>query len=370
MLRSIRLPAEGSYLLLSDLHLGNGGPTDEFGRNDRALLDLLEAWLPRTDAIVLNGDVLDALQAKRPARIRTAHSAVLGRLQEISRRLPVCHVIGNHDNVAYVDRLLPGVRRCSSVRIGDEALVVHGHEFDAHYGSGPLTGRGGHALRAHRFVERMTGQLIRVPFAQYPNPVNCFSHWMFYRVTMAAYLVANALARLGRPDPLRRWAAHHDYWARSQWGDNQALLIPALATLATGRFRVLVTGHSHQAGLVDRFDSRPAHRVTGEPDLEWRTSRERCPPTGALKHRVFCNLGSWTFGRSSYGLWNRGELGLFDWENRKPIGDRAYRIALGSVAIPGMREWWRRYYRGFLRYDLEAIRRDLQPVPPRMPGKW
>jgi hypothetical protein len=42
------------------------------------------------------------------------------------------------------------------------------------------------------------------------------------------------------------------------------------------------------------------------------------------------------------------------------VGDETYRFALEAPGIPGMREWWERYYRGLGRYDAAAVRRDLE----------
>lgn len=357
-----RLPARGRYLLLSDLHLGDGGRSDAFGQRDDVLVDLLDAHAGRIDALVLGGDVLDAIQARTPERIRQAHPRALARLRSLADQTNVLHVMGNHDDREFVHHLLPGANVCSGVSIGEDVQVIHGHEFDYHFYDGPLAGRGHLAFRAHAFVERLTGQPIRLPFAHYPNFSNRFAHWVFYRLTMVSLLVAAGWARMGRGEPLRRWAAHHDYWARSQWGDSQAMLLPALAALAAGRCRVLIVGHSHQAGLIDRFTARPCEDVSGAPTVAWRTARQRAPAPDQLRNKVFANLGAWTSGASPYGLWERGRLRLHDWGTGRSIGDRSYRLALEAPAIPGMRTWWRRYYRGLLRYDLQAVLRDLAPV--------
>jgi metallophosphoesterase superfamily enzyme len=361
-LTAAELRGDGSYLLLSDLHLGDGTPSDQFGRKDEALLAMLDQRADRVDAVILAGDVFDAFQALTADRIAAAHPRVIEGLEALARRMPLHHVMGNHDHPEFVRRLLPSARPCRAAHLGDEALVIHGHEFDHYMGQSPLSGRGALALRAHALFERLTGQSVRLPFGRHPNPANRFAHWIFYRYTMADHALARFLAEVGRPKRLQRWAAHHDYWARSQWGDGQALLLPALAALAAGPFRVLAIGHSHQAGLVDRFSVRPTEQVTGEPPVEWRPAHCRAPDPAALRRRTFANLGSWTFGDTTFGEWRGGRLSIRDFAKNRRIDDRAYRLALADGAIPGMREWWERYYRGLWRYDLERVRQDRSAI--------
>jgi UDP-2,3-diacylglucosamine pyrophosphatase LpxH len=92
VIAAARLAADGCYLMLSDLHLGDGGRTDLFGRKDELLLDLLERRASEVDAILLAGDVLDALQARHPERVRRAHRAVLERIEGLARRQPVWYL--------------------------------------------------------------------------------------------------------------------------------------------------------------------------------------------------------------------------------------------------------------------------------------
>ena len=46
-------------------------------------------------------------------------------------------------------------------------------------------------------MEHATGQFIRLPFSEQDNLTNRFAHWVFYRCTMAAHLLARAQARMG-----------------------------------------------------------------------------------------------------------------------------------------------------------------------------
>ena len=358
----ITLPASGRYLLVSDLHLGDGGRRDLFNGRDADMLAFLDERLDETDALILAGDILDGWQTDRVHDIARAHPGVIRRLAEIADARPLHLVLGNHDFADFIDTLLPGARQCHSLAIGDEALLIHGHQLDVHFGGGPLDGHGNTSLKAHKAVEQWTGQFIRLPFVDFDSPTNRFAHWVFYRLTMAARLYASTQARLGRPRRLARWAAHHDYWARCQWGDNHAMLLPGLTLLARIPQRRLLVGHSHQPGVIVRFQRPPTGRVSGEPDAGWRGAERRAPDVEALRGKAYVNLGSWAFGSSTYATWDGSTLNLRDHGTGEAIGDRSYRIALSAPEIPGMREWWVRYYRGLLRYDHAAIARDLAEI--------
>ena len=62
-----RIIAEGEkYVIISDLHLGNGGKNDDFRRNGALFLDILRSWyLPRGYFLILNGDIEELLRAAR-----------------------------------------------------------------------------------------------------------------------------------------------------------------------------------------------------------------------------------------------------------------------------------------------------------------
>lgn len=366
----LQLPADRRYLLISDLHLGDGGRTDLFGSKDHDFERMLRATGDHVDGVILGGDVLDATQADSADSIRRAHPLVIQRLDELARSVPVYHLVGNHDAPGYIERLLPSVVLCQAVHLGQEVRVVHGHQLDVYFHDGPLNGKGSLSLRAHAIFERVTGQFIRLPFAFHDNRTNRFAHWVFYRLTMAVLLLARIEASIGDDRRIRGWAAHHDFWARSQWGDGSALLLPALRALADGEHRILVTGHNHQAGVLDRIDASPTERVSGEPQVQWRTEERRAPAARDLERRIYVNLGSWTLDQSTYGLWDGAQIEVHDWLQGRPVDDRSYRIALTRREIPGMREWWDRYYRGLGRYETGRILEDLAEICPPGSRLW
>ena len=107
-------------IIISDLHLGDGGPRDDFTA-DTALCLFLE--LHKDDVIVLAGDVYEMWQIKDPREIERAHPAVCKAIEE--------HVDfalrGNHDGKL---ARICGIPLAEGLLV-DRVLVIHGHQFDA-----------------------------------------------------------------------------------------------------------------------------------------------------------------------------------------------------------------------------------------------
>lgn len=107
-------------LVLSDLHFGDGGPSDDF-HADAQLQGFLDAH--HKDYIVLAGDVAEMWQNKDVESLYSAHRTAT---RAISRRVKGL-VRGNHDGRLesfagrpYVDAL-----------VVDGILIMHGHQCDA-----------------------------------------------------------------------------------------------------------------------------------------------------------------------------------------------------------------------------------------------
>jgi predicted phosphodiesterase len=124
-------PAE-RVLIVSDLHLGNGGSRDDF----RANASLFEAalrdyYLPRDFLLVLNGDI-EELQRFSLPRVRQAWAGVFELFAAFGRRGGLYKIYGNHDFLLSLrqdpypaDELLEGLRLSQ----GDRCLFVfHGHQ--------------------------------------------------------------------------------------------------------------------------------------------------------------------------------------------------------------------------------------------------
>lgn len=109
-------------VIISDLHLGS---TACRARLIRRFLENL----PETKRLILNGDVLDNTESRLPK----SHWKVLRLLRDLSGRLELVWVAGNHDHdAAHVAHLVGAdfVPEYRFVCFGKVVLCVHGDAFD------------------------------------------------------------------------------------------------------------------------------------------------------------------------------------------------------------------------------------------------
>jgi len=132
---------------VSDLHLGDGGPRDNFAVGDRmkqflAFLDYVEE---RDGRLILLGDLFEFWQANL-SRVVVRHLGLLDRLAEMGAR----YVLGNHDadlldfcgtdmlRHPFFDRMVPAHEETIN---GQRFKFVHGHQADP-YCAGDTPGKG------------------------------------------------------------------------------------------------------------------------------------------------------------------------------------------------------------------------------------
>lgn len=117
--------------VISDLHLGRGGPTDVFGHDDNEFLTFLDFLERNFEQVVLLGDIWETLTAVSPKGQLTelrlaqrAHSEIYRRLQRPKYR----YVHGNHDRIA---GRVDGVPDEYALSVdGVRVLFTHGHLGD------------------------------------------------------------------------------------------------------------------------------------------------------------------------------------------------------------------------------------------------
>lgn len=116
--------------VISDLHLGTGGATDEFGHEDNEFLKFLDFLEGNFEKVVLLGDIWETLTAPSPARqFEQLKKAQLNHA-EINQRFlrpKYQYIHGNHDLVA--QRF--GVPAEHTIQAdGVRLLFSHGHQGD------------------------------------------------------------------------------------------------------------------------------------------------------------------------------------------------------------------------------------------------
>jgi len=154
------LARDGRLVVVSDLHLGDGGPRDDFRANAPLLQAALERhYLPRGFALVLNGDI-EELQRFPLAAVLRRWADLEDLFAEFGRRTALHRIVGNHDAALLrcPSERVPG-RPASALRLRrgpDELFFYHGHQatlFFEHFNtvSGFLLRTFANALRIPNF---------------------------------------------------------------------------------------------------------------------------------------------------------------------------------------------------------------------------
>lgn len=91
------LTDQDKVAILSDWHMGNGGPNDDFKKNANIVLEALEGYYePRGWTLILNGDIEEYLRT-RPEAIRRAWAPVFVVLDRLRAAGRVIRLLGNHE---------------------------------------------------------------------------------------------------------------------------------------------------------------------------------------------------------------------------------------------------------------------------------
>jgi UDP-2,3-diacylglucosamine pyrophosphatase LpxH len=120
----------GRYVFLSDLHMGDGGGSDDLEHNRALALAALGSWyLERDYTLILGGDI-EELQKFRLDRIRKAWGELYGIFDAFVERGALWKLVGNHDlsllrEVGYPYPIHHGLRL---ERKGRSLFCFHGHQ--------------------------------------------------------------------------------------------------------------------------------------------------------------------------------------------------------------------------------------------------
>jgi predicted phosphodiesterase len=128
----VPLGSTDRIVILSDLHLGDGGPRDDFRQNADLVHGVLrDYYLAGGYSLVLNGDI-EELQRFSYAKILARWEHLLLLFEEFRRSTILYRILGNHDqglrgavDKGMADTLLDGVRLTMN---GDTIFLFHGHQ--------------------------------------------------------------------------------------------------------------------------------------------------------------------------------------------------------------------------------------------------
>ncbi len=331
--RTINLPPDKPLYVISDVHLGDGSRSDAFVGKDQVFLDLLKKVRLEKAHLVILGDMIDFPQALTFTRVVRAHGPMLRALSEIADTSGVTYVWGNHDFDMAMYRDLLRWNVCSSVLLGNEVRLEHGHRLDP-YISENLK-EAAMATLVHHQLERLTGSWIRVPLEHFYTFPNRLTWWALGRAYQASLLLSRVLARIGIEWKNNRLADMTNYWVRSELGDSMCLFGNARRALLDGPHRILVCGHTHLPGIV------------------------------AMAHdRYYLNTGSWTFKATQYAHWNGRDFTLQDWVSGRTYDDSLYSTVMsGAIEGTDANLWWSAEYMGWLRFRCGELYIRGLPIP-------
>lgn len=325
-----RIPADGVVYVISDLHLGDGTPSDTFLAKDRQLLALIDQINAEDATLVVAGDAIDFAQGWTFARILRAHGPVLRALSEMADRGRMIYIYGNHDHDLQLFQYVLRFPVVAGVELGDRALIQHGYEYD--WLIGPDLKQSEINTLVHHMVERLLGAWIRPPIEHHYNLVNRFAFWLIHKAVWGTRAISTARRLLGDTQAGLRAEAELQYWLRSQLGDPGDMFRSVSRALAGGSHEVLISGHSHMPGVVELPGGR------------------------------YVNTGSWTFNSSTTLRWDAGELSLTEWMTGREHGDALYRSLIDKTFDHvTFDDWWADNYMGWLRFRCGEERGARRP---------
>lgn len=316
----ITLPDDVPIWFISDLHLGDGTPSDVFFGKDRHLVALVERVRRQGEILVVAGDALDFHQAWSFTRILRAHKELLEAMSRLGREGRLYYIPGNHDHDINLYREMLNFNVCTRLVVGDDLMLAqHGYEYDPYIGENL---DGSHlATKVHHLFERYLNTWLRIPLGEFYTLSNRLMFYLMHKLGLLGWSVGRIVQRLGGPDLPERVDASLNYWSRANDGDSMLIFRPAMERVRTGNYRYLLCGHSHLPGIV---------------------------PVG---DRAYCNTGSWTFGSSQYIRLEKGEVTCADWISGRTFGDELYQPLLdGDIYKRDFWLWWKHNYMGLLRF--------------------
>jgi UDP-2,3-diacylglucosamine pyrophosphatase LpxH len=128
----LTLSSSDRIVVFSDLHLGDGGPRDDFRRNADLVQEVLRTYyLNSGHALILNGDI-EEVQRFGLEDIRARWHGVFSLFEDFRRRTALYKLVGNHDQaLRQCDGSVPDPSLLDALRLtfhGDTLFLFHGHQ--------------------------------------------------------------------------------------------------------------------------------------------------------------------------------------------------------------------------------------------------
>lgn len=133
----LELNSKKRWVIFSDLHMGDGGMTDDFKQNAKLFKSALsEFYLKKDHALILNGDI-EELQRFQVKNIVNKWREVYDLFDAFNSKEALYKTIGNHDLELQLMKNLPfSYKHYDSLRLKFEdnsLFVFHGHQASKKY---------------------------------------------------------------------------------------------------------------------------------------------------------------------------------------------------------------------------------------------
>ncbi len=136
---SLKLPLEShdKWVIFSDLHMGDGGSTDDFTDNSSLFIKALDDYyLKKNHTLILNGDT-EELQRFRLSKIINQWQKVYDIFDRFHERNKLLKTIGNHDLELSLMKELPfDYQHYDGIRLqyeSNDIFIFHGHQASKKY---------------------------------------------------------------------------------------------------------------------------------------------------------------------------------------------------------------------------------------------
>lgn len=134
---TIQLSSKKRWVIFSDLHMGDGGNTDDFKRNSELFASALkDYYLKKDHALILNGDI-EELQRFKIKKIVEKWRNIYEIFDAFHKRDSFYKTIGNHDLELQLMKDLPfDYTHYESLRLQfekDHLFIFHGHQASKKY---------------------------------------------------------------------------------------------------------------------------------------------------------------------------------------------------------------------------------------------
>ncbi|WP_421764202.1 metallophosphoesterase [Ekhidna sp.] len=134
---TLDIHSKKKWVIFSDLHMGDGGSTDDFKQNANLFTSALKSYYLKGDhALILNGDV-EELQRFQLKKIVNSWKEVYRLFDQFNFKYSLFKTVGNHDLELQLMRNLPfNYKLYDSLRLrfgNDNLFVFHGHQASKKY---------------------------------------------------------------------------------------------------------------------------------------------------------------------------------------------------------------------------------------------